>query len=95
MTKAGPQGLVFDPVPTTTGWHTFRIQGVNTPATNAAPNYWLKVNYTAPPFFPVVPPNALKIAGGLASDNGALSQYNGGPVDLAAAVRLWRTFNGF
>ena len=35
-------------VPLRTGWHTFRIRSVDTPAENQKPIYFLKVTYTAP-----------------------------------------------
>jgi alpha-amylase len=35
-------------VPTQTGWHSFRIRSVDTPAENEKPIYFLKVRYTAP-----------------------------------------------
>ena len=35
-------------VPQQTGWHTFQIRSVDTPAQNEKPNYFLKVTYTAP-----------------------------------------------
>ena len=35
-------------VPQQTGWHTFRIRSVDTPAQNEKPIYFLKVTYTAP-----------------------------------------------
>jgi alpha-amylase len=38
-------------VPQQTGWHTFRIRSVDTPAQNEKPIYFLKVTYTAPQDF--------------------------------------------
>jgi alpha-amylase len=90
--KAGPQGGGFVYTPVVTGYHYFYIQSFNTSATDPRPNYWLKAHYTAPPFFSPEPPNALRVAGGLAAATPV--QAMDGPVDLLAAVRLLRAYNG-
>ena len=94
MTKAGPQGLAFEVVPATSGNYLFRIQGVATPPSNAAPKYWLKVTYTGPRFFSPTLTTALKAAAGLGTATGPMAQFVGGPVDMTAVAGLMRMWNG-
>ncbi len=42
------QGEAVDATAATTGWYTFHIRSVNTPADNPQPNYRLSVTYQAP-----------------------------------------------
>jgi alpha-amylase len=92
FTKDGPQGGGFTYTPAVTGYHIFTIQSFNTSNTDPHPNYWLKAHYTAPPVFIADSKNALAVAGGLTA--AAPEQAFAGSLDLPAAVRLLRAYNG-
>ncbi len=47
----GDQGEILAAATVATGFHTFRIQAANTPATNSKPSYTLETTYQAPKSF--------------------------------------------
>ena len=54
-TNATAQGATVTGAASMPGFYTWKIRSNNTPSTNAKPNYWLRVTFTAPSTFPSGP----------------------------------------